>query len=115
MTHPDFWEVGASGRRYSREFVLDTLESRLPDPDEDKWVTSDFLCREIGADNYLITYTLAQGQRITRRATLWRRTKGAGRLCITKAPSWTRRRKESPCCSYKTSTRNSKIGRCSPM
>jgi hypothetical protein len=74
MTHPEFWEVGASGRRYSREFVLDTLESRRPDPDEDKWVTSDFLCREIAADNYLITYTLAQGQRITRRATLWRLT-----------------------------------------
>jgi hypothetical protein len=75
MTHPEFWEVGASGRRYSREFVLDTLESRLPDPEEDKWVTSDFLCREMGADNYLITYTLAQGRRITRRATLWRRAK----------------------------------------
>jgi hypothetical protein len=74
MTHPDFWEVGASGRRYSREFVLDTLESRLPDPDEDKWMTSDFLCREIAADNYLVTYTLAQGQRVTRRATLWRLT-----------------------------------------
>ena len=74
MTHPEFWEVGASGRRYSREFVLDTLESRLPDRSDDKWVTSDFLCREIAADNYLITYTLAQGQRITRRATWWRLT-----------------------------------------
>jgi hypothetical protein len=74
MTHPEFWEVGASGRRYSREFVLDTLKSRLPDPGEDKWVTSDFQCREIAADNYLITYTLAQGARVTRRATLWRRT-----------------------------------------
>jgi hypothetical protein len=74
MTHADFWEVGASGRRYSREFVLDTLESRLPDPGEDKWVISDFLCREIARGNYLITYTLAQGPRITRRATLWRHT-----------------------------------------
>jgi hypothetical protein len=74
MTHPDFWEVGASGRRYSREFVLDTLENRRPDPDEDKWLISDFHCREIARDNYLITYTLAQGPRITRRATLWRRT-----------------------------------------
>lgn len=74
MTHPEFWEVGASGKRYSREFVLDTLASRLPDPNEDQWAASDFLCREIAADNYLITYTLAQGPRITRRATLWRRT-----------------------------------------
>ena len=74
MTDPEFWEVGASGRRYSREFVLETLENRLPDPDESKWLTRDFQCREIAADNYLITYTLKQGARITRRATLWRRT-----------------------------------------
>jgi hypothetical protein len=74
MTDPEFWEVGASGRRYSREFVLETLENRQPDPDESQWLTRDFQCREIAADNYLITYTLIQGPRITRRATLWRRT-----------------------------------------
>jgi hypothetical protein len=74
MTDPEFWEVGASGRRYSREFVLDTLDSRAPDPEESTWLTRDFQCREIAADNYLITYTLTQGPRVTRRATLWRRT-----------------------------------------
>jgi hypothetical protein len=74
MTDLEFWEVGASGRRYSREFVLQTLENRQPDPDESQWLTRDFQCREIAADNYLITYTLVQGPRITRRATLWRRT-----------------------------------------
>jgi hypothetical protein len=73
MTDPEFWEVGASGRRYSREFVLDTLAARAPDPEESKWLTRDFQCREIAADNYLITYTLIQGARVTRRATLWRR------------------------------------------
>jgi hypothetical protein len=26
MTVAEFWEVGASGRRYSRQYVLDTLE-----------------------------------------------------------------------------------------
>jgi hypothetical protein len=74
MTDPEFWEVGASGRRYSREFVLDTLDSRAPDQEESTWLTRDFQCREIAADNYLITYTLTQGPRVTRRATLWRRT-----------------------------------------
>ena len=74
MMDSEFWEVGASGRRYSREFVLDTLANRAPDLGESKWLTRDFQCREIAADNYLITYTLAQGARITRRATLWRRT-----------------------------------------
>ena len=28
MMSPDFWEIGASGRRYSRAFVLDELERR---------------------------------------------------------------------------------------
>jgi len=75
MTDKGFWEVGASGRRYSREFVLDTLDGRLPQPDEDRWNTQGFHCLEIAPDNYLVTYTLAQGARVTRRATLWRRSK----------------------------------------
>ena len=29
MTTQDFWEVGASGRRYSRNYVLDMLEGRF--------------------------------------------------------------------------------------
>jgi hypothetical protein len=74
MTHEEFWETGASGARYSREYVLNVLETRPPDPNESSWVTSEFQCREIAADNYLLTYTLAQGTRVTRRATLWRRT-----------------------------------------
>jgi len=74
MTEPDFWEVGASGQRYSREYVLDVLEERYRQPFEDNWETRDFHCLEIAADNYLLTYTLRQGQRTTRRATLWRHT-----------------------------------------
>jgi hypothetical protein len=73
MTDAEFWEVGASGKRYSREFVLDTLEARQADPTEASWITRDFQCRKIAGENYLLTYTLEQGPRITRRATLWRR------------------------------------------
>ena len=79
MTDPGFWEVGASGRRYSREFVLDTLEARLPG-DEDQWETRGFHCLEIAPDNYLVTYTLLQGARVTRRATLWRRAKSGWKV-----------------------------------
>ena len=74
MTDTAFWEVGASGRRYSREFILDTLENRRLQPDEDTWQTRSFHCLEIAADNYLVTYTLHQGPRVTRRSTLWRRS-----------------------------------------
>lgn len=47
MTAQSFWEVGASGRRFSREFVLDTLEKRYKDPIEDVWEVGDFHCLEI--------------------------------------------------------------------
>jgi hypothetical protein len=74
MTEATFWEVGASGRRYSREYVLDELEKRHAGPAEDDWQARDFHCLEIAADNYLLTYTLTQGERVTRRSTIWRRT-----------------------------------------
>src|SRR5918911_3895908 len=74
MMETTFWEVGASGRRYSREYVLAELERRYAAPAEDLWQTRDFHCLEIAADNYLLTYTLLQGARVTRRATIWRRT-----------------------------------------
>ena len=73
MTAEDFWEIGASGRRYSRAFVLDLLDHRAPDPAEHAWRTHDFHCRALGPETYLLTYTLAQGERLSRRSTIWRR------------------------------------------
>lgn len=75
MTSPDFWEVGASGRRYSREFVLDELEKRHAKPHEDVWETSGFHCRKLAEGVYLLTYTLVQNrERRTRRSTIWQET-----------------------------------------
>jgi hypothetical protein len=76
MTASDFWEIGASGQRYSRAHVLDVLEHRVPDPAEHAWITRDFHCRELAADTYLLTYTLEQGKRVSRRSTIWRRSGG---------------------------------------
>ena len=73
MTGRDFWEIGASGRRYSRKYVLDTLEARHENPVEDTFEASDFHCRELAPDLYLLTYTLLQGERRTRRASIWQR------------------------------------------
>jgi len=71
----DYWEVGASGRRYSREFILDELEKRFSVPHTDVWETRDFQCRRLSDDTYLLTYTLLQdNQRLTRRSTIWRST-----------------------------------------
>jgi hypothetical protein len=74
MTVDDYWQTGASGRRYSRKFVLDELERRFAAPHEDAWETKEFLCRELAPNLYLLTYTLIQSQRKTRRATIWQRT-----------------------------------------
>jgi hypothetical protein len=76
MMDVGFWEVGASGRRYSKEYVLAELKRRHQHPHEDIWDTSDFHCRELAPDLYLLAYTLIQNKiRKTRRTTLWRRTK----------------------------------------
>lgn len=77
MTEPTFWEVGASGRRYSRDCVLDELEKRYATQAtqaQDDWQTRDFHCLEIAVHNYLLTYTLIQDARVTRRSTIWRLT-----------------------------------------
>ena len=74
MMAPEFREVGASGRRYNREFVLDVLERRFGEGHEDVWETSEFECQRLADDLYLLTYTLLQDNvRRTRRATIWRR------------------------------------------
>jgi hypothetical protein len=72
---PDFWEVGASGRRYGRRHVLEVLVRRYAEGRHDAWETSGFRCREVGPETYLLTYTLRQEERLTRRATIWRRVK----------------------------------------
>ena len=75
MTVNDFWEVGASGRRYSRAYVLDELEKRHAVPHADVWKATGFHCRRLADDIYLLTYTLLQnGERQTRRSTIWQRT-----------------------------------------
>jgi hypothetical protein len=75
MTEPGFWEVGASGRCYSREYVIETLVERHSKPHDDVWETSGFQCRALAPDTYLLTYRLVQdGVRVTRRSTIWKRT-----------------------------------------
>ncbi len=72
---PTYWEVGASGRRYSREFILRILDENPPvDAETAGWQSSDHGLRRLGPDTYLFTYTLRQGERITRRATIWQST-----------------------------------------
>lgn len=75
-TVPNYWEVGASGRRYSREFVLELARKQpehFVDANEVGWRTEDFGLIQLGSKTYLLTYTLDQNGRRTRRSTIWRR------------------------------------------
>ncbi len=61
-------------RRYGRAHVLAIFAERYaggPCPDE--WQVSEGHCRELAENVYALTYTLRQGERVTRRLTLWRR------------------------------------------
>jgi len=73
LTEQNFWEIGASGRKYSRELVLRVLKERSSAPPKVDWYTSDGYCLEIAPNNYLLTYTLTQDTRITLRSTIWRK------------------------------------------
>ena len=73
LVAPDFWEVGASGNRYSREFCLRVLSERQPTPDASTWRTADWHVAPAGPGHFLLTYTLFQPGRVTRRLSVWRR------------------------------------------
>jgi len=74
-TAADYWEAGASGRRYSREFILNELEKHPPvDAASAGWTSEDHAVRQLGPETYLMTYTLRQLERVTRRATIWQKT-----------------------------------------
>src|SRR5215469_12629206 len=78
---PEYWEVGASGRRYSREFILRHLDRHPPvDAASAGWQTYDHGLRPLGPDIYLFTYTLRQVERLTRRATIWQSTSEGWRI-----------------------------------
>lgn len=81
VTARGYWEVGASGRRYSRDFILRTLKQHPPiDAASAGWESFDYGLRRLGPDTYLFTYTLRQVDRLSRRATIWQSTSDGWRI-----------------------------------
>jgi hypothetical protein len=80
MLAPDFWEVGASGRIYDREFAIETVLQRGESTETHAWPCRDFRLRQLGPHSYLITYTLEQPARTTRRATIWEKSEEGWRV-----------------------------------
>jgi hypothetical protein len=80
MTDDDFWEIGASGQAYSREFVIETLLERYKTPEPGDWSCRDFAVRRLGQDLYQLSYVLQQPGQLTRRTTLWRRAQAGWKI-----------------------------------
>lgn len=76
MTVADFFEIGASGRIYSREHVIDRVAGRWErdEPEADSQI-EEFSVRQIGPHAFLATYTLqlsdGHATRTSRRASVW--------------------------------------------
>ncbi|WP_047492017.1 DUF4440 domain-containing protein [Terriglobus sp. TAA 43] len=71
----EYWEIGASGARYDRAFILKHLASTPPvDAKAAGWITSHHEVRRLSADTFLLTYKLQQVERVTWRSTVWRRS-----------------------------------------
>lgn len=80
LTAPDFREVGASGRAYTREEVWRALAERGGHVAGDAgWETGEWRCRQVGTDTFLVTYLLQQDGRASRRLTVWERHGAAWR------------------------------------
>lgn len=71
----DYWEVGASGRRYSRAFILEQA-AKISEVNATGagWKCSKYGLKKLAAQTFLFTYTLDQNGRLTRRATIWQKS-----------------------------------------
>lgn len=75
LLHPDFCEVGASGRRWERAEILDAMAGELSLAGEDVRV-SDVRAVRLAEDVVHLTYATTTEERTSLRSSLWRRVDG---------------------------------------
>jgi GNAT superfamily N-acetyltransferase len=73
---PTFFEIGASGRRYSREDVVAVLDRRVAEGTFEPLQAGEFRCTRLDGGCFLVTYLLSEGERVTRRSSAWRHDAG---------------------------------------
>ena len=74
LLHPEFFEFGASGRRWDRLETVAALRVEDLPGEMDRAVVSDIDAARLADDVVLITYVTQQAGRCARRASVWRRT-----------------------------------------
>lgn len=80
MTEDGFWEIGASGNVYNRDFVIQTLLDRYKAGEEESFSCCEFQVQQLASDLYQLNYLLQQPGRRTRRTTLWRKSDGKWKI-----------------------------------
>lgn len=79
LLDPDFEEIGASGRLWTRESMMSALVAEPPG--EDGAVeASEMRGTQLAPDLILLTYVSASELRRARRSSLWRRTEESWQL-----------------------------------
>ena len=77
LLDPEYSEIGASGRLWTRAEIIDALAGeRRSDPILDEQMTARVLTAEL----VLLTYVSDAGGRRARRSSLWRRSGGRWRV-----------------------------------
>jgi hypothetical protein len=72
LLHPDFVEVGASGRRWTRAAIIDELAAtRAGPPVVEPLDVSDMAAHRVAPGAILVTFTTVRGGRRVHRSSLW--------------------------------------------
>ena len=80
MTAPDFFEVGASGRVYTRADVIDLCPERYKSPEALIAEVTEPKLRKLAHECWQLYYVLIEPDRVSRRNTIWRRVGGSWQI-----------------------------------
>ncbi|MGH3357996.1 MAG: DUF4440 domain-containing protein [Nocardioidaceae bacterium] len=76
LLHPEFTEIGASGRQWTRAEILDAM----PGWDHADPVASEFVASHLGDDLIQLTYVCEGVHGRTRRSSIWQRDGSTWRI-----------------------------------
>jgi hypothetical protein len=80
LLHPDFFEFGASARKWDRSETITSLTSGQP-PGADEPVNAlEITGTRLAGDVVHVTYLSLRDRRCARRSSIWRRTNAGWRL-----------------------------------
>jgi hypothetical protein len=74
LLDPDFVEFGASGRRWDRASIMESLLAEPVSEQGDIIEATDVAARRLADDVVLVTYTTQTPERRALRSSIWRRT-----------------------------------------